>query len=575
MCQPQTEMLVARTAYRTKLLPVVSSAQSRCVNSQSLARATLLVVVAGLIWRTVRYALAFPLWGDEAYVAINLLTRDLSGLARPLDYFQVAPPGFLWVEWLVVHGLGNGERALRLVPYLAGIVSLVLFWRFCRGVATRRTVLLAVGMLATSFYPVRHATEVKPYAIDLLVALVLQWAAWAVVRDLRSYRWWFVLGATAVVGVWCSYAAIIPAVGVALFVGAAVASERSVRLIVLWGSLVLSMLLSWGIMFGMVARPQARPAAFPALAPWNDAFPPLAAPWQLPWWLLDVHTGNMLAYPYGGNHFGSTLTTILVVVGCIRIAQRRVRRPLLFLLLSPLPVAFVAAAVHAYPYGTSTRVMLYMAPAFCLLTGEGIMAALQLRRWASHGPLVAGGVFATVALVCMVFNVVSPYKAYDDVLHRRVARWVAARTKPGDEWIVFNGASPLPILKNLMVMPWIQRVGEAHYYLLTCSPVPVRWQPDPETIVPNGGGKVWLVVQNHGDAGYFPKESLANYERELRQRLGPPRATTRFELPRGETWSIAEFGPERNDVQSPVTTVTADYVWPARGDTFASSSASR
>ena len=88
----------------------------------------------------------------------------------------------------------------------------------------------------------------------------------------------------------------------------------------------------------------------------------------------------MLAYPYGGNDFGSTLTTLVVVAGCIRMAHRRARRPLLFLLLAPLPVALVAAALHRYPYGTSTRVMLYMAPAFCLLTGEGIMALLQLRR---------------------------------------------------------------------------------------------------------------------------------------------------------------------------------------------------
>jgi hypothetical protein len=89
----------------------------------TLAGTTLVTIVLGLLWRTVRYALAFPLWGDEAYVAVNILTRDLAGLARPLEFFQIVPPGFLWVEWLVVHGLGSGERALRLVPYLAGVVS--------------------------------------------------------------------------------------------------------------------------------------------------------------------------------------------------------------------------------------------------------------------------------------------------------------------------------------------------------------------------------------------------------------------------------------------------------------------
>ena len=489
-----------------------------------------------------RYALAFPLWGDEAFVAVNFLTRDFAGLARPLEYFQIVPPGFLWAEWLAVSLFGTGERALRLVPYLAGVASLLLFWRFCREVATRRTVLLAVAMLAASFYPVRHSTEVKPYAIDLLVSLALLSTGWATGRDIRSSRAWLALFGVTIVGVWCSYAAVFPAASVALFLGARVFRERSKRLAALWVTYGLLLTLSWGIVFVTFADPQARAAEFlPYLETWKDAFPPLAEPWRLPWWLLDVHTGNMLAYPYGGNNFGSTLTTILVVAGCIRMGRRRARRPLLFLLLGALPVALVAAALHRYPYGTSTRIMLYMAPAFCLLIGEGIMALLQLRHCTSRGPLIVGGVLAIVPLICTAFNVATPYKAYDDVLHRSLARWVAARSAPGDQWVVFNGASPPPLVKDLMVMPWLQRVAEARFYLLNYAPVPLRWEPDPETVVPNPGGKIWLIIQNHGDQAYFPADRLAAYQRAFDERLGPPRTTTRFDLPRDENWSICEY----------------------------------
>ena len=84
-----------------------------------------------------RYALAFPLWGDEAFLAINFLTRDFAGLALPLEFDQIAPPGFLWAEWSIARWLGSGELALRLIPFLAGVASLLLFWRFCRQVATR------------------------------------------------------------------------------------------------------------------------------------------------------------------------------------------------------------------------------------------------------------------------------------------------------------------------------------------------------------------------------------------------------------------------------------------------------
>jgi hypothetical protein len=523
------------------MLATFPSATGR-LGCPSLAQATLIVVVAGLLWRTVRYALAFPLWGDEAFVAVNFLARNLVGLTRPLEYFQIAPPGFLLAEWLAIHVFGTGERALRLVPYLAGVASLLLFWRFCRGVASRRTVLLAVAMLAASFFPVRHSTEVKPYAIDLLVSLMLISTGWAVGRDLRSHRAWLALFGVTIVGVWCSYAAVFPAAGVALFLGARVVRERSSRLVALWLTYGLLMTLSWGIMFVTFAHPQARAADFlPLLETWRDAFPPLAEPLRLPFWLLEIHTGYMLAYPYGGNDFGSALTTLLVVAGGIRMARRRARRPLLFLLLAPLPVALVAAALHRYPYGTSTRVMLYMAPAFCLLTGEGIMALLQLRQWSSRGPLIGAGLLALIPLVCTAFNVASPYKAYDDVLHRNLARWVATRTAPGDQWVVFNGASPPPPVKDLMVMPWLQRVGEAHFYLLKYAPVPLHWEPAPETVVPNVGGKIWLIIQNYGDADYFPEGRLLAYQGAFDERFGRPRKTTQFTLPRGESWSICEY----------------------------------
>ena len=543
MGNSQVETRAASAKFRRSTTTVALLSSTRRSSWPSLTQATLIVVVAGLIWRTVRYALAFPLWGDEAYVAINFLTRDLAGLARPLEYFQIAPPGFLWAEWLAVSVLGTSERALRLVPYLAGVTSLFLFWRFCSQVTSRRTTLIAVGMLAASFYPVRHATEVKPYAIDLLVSLMLISTGWAVGRNIRSSRAWLALFGVTIVGVWCSYTAVFPAAAVALFLGARVARERSVQP----GSSLARVRsagdsLSWGIMFVAFAHPQARAAEFlPHLETWKDAFPPLAEPWRLPWWLVDMHTGYMLAYPYGGNDFGSTPTTLLVVAGCIRMGRHSARRPLLFLLLGPLPVALVAAALHRYPYGTSTRVMLYMAPAFCLLIGEGLMGLLQLRHRTNRGPVIVSALLALISLICMAANVASPYKAYDDVLHRSLVRWIAARTNPGDQWVVFNGASPPPLVKDLMVLPWLQRVGEARFYLLKYAPVPLRWEPDPATVVLNPGGKIWLIIQNHGDADYFPEDRLSDYRRALDARLGRPRTTTQFSLPRNERWSICEY----------------------------------
>ena len=195
----------ASSACRTRLSPPRRSSRPKVI------QATVFIVLLGLLWRAVRYALGFPLWGDEAFVAVTLLEGDFAGLSRPLEFFQIVPPGFLWSEWLMVHCLGSGEWALRLIPFLAGVASLLLFWRFCRGVASRRTTLMALAILAASFYPVRHAAEVKPYATDLLVSLILTTMGWAVYRRMDSFPRWWAMIAAAGVGVWCSYPAVFPA----------------------------------------------------------------------------------------------------------------------------------------------------------------------------------------------------------------------------------------------------------------------------------------------------------------------------------------------------------------------------
>ena len=43
------------------------------------------MVILGLTWRIVRFALGFFLWGDEAFIVANLYSRDFAGMVRPLE----------------------------------------------------------------------------------------------------------------------------------------------------------------------------------------------------------------------------------------------------------------------------------------------------------------------------------------------------------------------------------------------------------------------------------------------------------------------------------------------------------
>src|SRR5262249_8610743 len=120
----------------------------------------------GVVRRVFRYAMNFPLWGDESFVAVNLIARSYRDLLLPLDYGQICPLLFLWIErWVVIH-LGFSEWTLRLFPLACAVASVALFHHVARCVVRGLPLLLAVAVFAVSFHPIRHAAEVKPYASD-------------------------------------------------------------------------------------------------------------------------------------------------------------------------------------------------------------------------------------------------------------------------------------------------------------------------------------------------------------------------------------------------------------------------
>ena len=73
----------------------------------------------GVLLRIARYLMDYPLWWDEAFVAVNFIRRDYLDLLRPLDYGQVCPILFLWCELAIVKLLGFSEWSLRLFPLVS------------------------------------------------------------------------------------------------------------------------------------------------------------------------------------------------------------------------------------------------------------------------------------------------------------------------------------------------------------------------------------------------------------------------------------------------------------------------
>ncbi len=95
--------------------------------SRPVALAAWSLVALGIILRLRQYLANRSLWLDEAMLALNIIHKDFGELVGKLDYEQGAPLGFILLEKLAATLIGDGERALRLLPLLAGCASLVLF----------------------------------------------------------------------------------------------------------------------------------------------------------------------------------------------------------------------------------------------------------------------------------------------------------------------------------------------------------------------------------------------------------------------------------------------------------------
>ena len=94
----------------------------------------------------------------------------------------------------------------RLVPFLASCLALVLIASFARRVLGPHAAILAVGQFAASDRLLWHASEAKPYALDVLVAVA---AGWWFARTAGWPLWRRCLPAAVVapLAVWASYPA--------------------------------------------------------------------------------------------------------------------------------------------------------------------------------------------------------------------------------------------------------------------------------------------------------------------------------------------------------------------------------
>jgi hypothetical protein len=463
--------------------------------TRTQAGGAVLLLVSGIVLRIAPFAVNRSLWLDEAKLALNILERSPAQLFQPLDYDQAAPVGFLLLEKEAVNLLGEGERALRLVPLLAGLASLGLFYVVARRWLSPGETLLALALFALDTPLVYYASEVKQYSTDVFVALLLLFAAGrAIDHDAHPHARWLLVPA-GVAGVWLSHPAIFVAAGagVTLVLFASRRGER--RRTVLFAAVAAAWLASFLVHYALVLNrsdPRGHLVRF-----WAEGFPPL-----LPrsardlLWLPDTFFGFFV--DPGGLPFAG-LAAVAFVGGCWR---WRSDARLLGLLVFPMGFTLLAALLRLYPFPTSGTVagypltgrpILFLVPAAIILVAAGI-------GWVARSPdrdrRVLGGVMAGCLVAALVSETVR-HPAHRIVLHevRPLVEALAEQGHPGD--IVVLNTRVLSVFRY-----YLRRLAERAQSVRALGVVELRgtndwdaYEAQLQALPP--GTRAWILYAHH------------------------------------------------------------------------------
>jgi hypothetical protein len=366
------------------------------------------------------------LWVDEAFLALNVLSRSYAALTQPLDYNQAAPLGFLFAAKTCVNLLGPWEFSLRLIPLAASVALLPLAYFAARKYFSVSVTLWILCLLVLCRPAIYNAAEFKQYSTDALIAaLLLVAAGWAN----RSATGSGCLGLVAAVAVWFSFPSVFVIAGVYAVLLAAKILKRAWKSAALIAVAGLLPLVSFGahyLTFASHLHHNAYLADF-----WQEGFMPYDSARRATLWFLEVAWIDS-AYPYGRTQGWAVLACC--GLGLILLFRRKPGTALL--LCSGTSFALLAAMLHLYPF--SDRMLLFAMPALLPILGYGL-AWLWMRHITTR--VLAALLAAGLLVEPTIRNVSELVRAPIRQEVRPVVAAMRAHTQSGDDVCVLGSTS--------------------------------------------------------------------------------------------------------------------------------------
>jgi hypothetical protein len=328
-----------------------------------------LLLGLGVALRVAQYLADRPIWMDEGSLSANIVGRPFASLFGTLVNTQLAPPGFLVVEWIAARAFGPYAWSLRLVPLLAGVASLFLFERFSRQILGPTAAWVALAMFVVSDDLIYYASEVKQYSSDVAIGLACGLMGLAMASGPATARRLvgFALGGAA--AVWFSHPAIFVLAGAGVVAFAGALHRRDWRDAAGLAAVGAAWIASFAGVYAVSSRQLGGGEAMWKF--WAGAFPPRSSVGAyLEWGVRKVLYlfVNPLDFATPLGPVASAMpAVVLFAIGCASLGRRDGRG--LAMILLPVGFALAASALRLYP--THGRLAMFLVPSLLIPIAEG------------------------------------------------------------------------------------------------------------------------------------------------------------------------------------------------------------
>jgi hypothetical protein len=454
--------------------------------SRLFARLSWGAVAAAIVLYLIHYLGGRSLWLDEAMIALNIQYLSLDELRGKLNYDQVAPVGWIYLERALYALTGNFEYALRLPSLVAGIGAVTLFRQVSFKALPPLGAFCATLIFAFSGVMVRFASEVKPYMVDVALSVAALWFAVNILKTGRLSSWTALLfGLTGLVTVLMSFSAVyvLAATGGAVFLKFAL--ERRWKPLLTIGVMAASWLALFGAVLAVIYLPNLQGTELAeggasrfftrtAYAP----FPPVSGAeivWYLDW------AERFIGFLFGREAW----FPIAALIGLGVVGYLRRDWPLVLMGVGPVIIMLMASSFKILP--AYERLTLFSAPGLMLMAGAGAAYVARLSKGANIGALVLTGLVVAGSggyLIGNLFKQSPPFAQHDIA---PVLAELKENLKPGETVFVANMALPAWVAYSeaygLKHVPWIE--GQLPNVSWECT---IK-----DMVSQTGAGRYWVV----------------------------------------------------------------------------------